>query len=225
MKKDITAVIQGGQTPKGTVKVSGAKNSATRLLAASLISDEKITLENFPTELVDANYKFDFIEKSGGQVIVDREKEVVQIESNNLNDKILDTYNYPIRTTYLLVAGLIKANGVARIPYPGGCKIGNRGYDLHIMTWEDVQAFFKGLSSVAMPKAYLCVYGPFKYNEQFTSDSNYEFDQSLRSRVVGSAIRDFEAVNECAMKSGFNFIVDNKMPANNQLIIWQNGEK
>lgn len=138
--KDLTGIITGGQIPKGKVKVSGAKNSATRLLAAALISNEKVILENFPTELVDANYKFDFIQKCGGKLDINREDEIVQIESNDLKDLILDNYNFPIRTTYLLVAGLIKRNGVAKIPYPGGCKIGNRGYELHIMVWEKLGA-------------------------------------------------------------------------------------
>src|SRR5690606_7821444 len=39
-------------------------------------------------------------------------------------------------TTYLLAAGQLVRNGEARIPYPGGCRIGNRGYDLHIMVWR-----------------------------------------------------------------------------------------
>lgn len=138
--KDLIGKISGGQVPNGSVKVSGAKNSATRLLAASLIADEKVVLENFPTELVDANYKFDFIEKCGGKVVVNRNEETVQIDSSNLKDIILEDYNYPIRTTYLLVPGLIKRNGVAKIPYPGGCKIGNRGYELHIMVWEKLGA-------------------------------------------------------------------------------------
>lgn len=138
--KDLTGIITGGQIPKGKVKVSGAKNSATRLLAAALISNEKVILENFPTELVDANYKFDFIQKCGGKLNINRETEIIQIESNDLKDIVLDDYNYPIRTTYLLVAGLIKRNGVAKIPYPGGCKIGNRGYELHIMVWEKLGA-------------------------------------------------------------------------------------
>lgn len=137
---DIKAIIQGGQVPKGKVKVSGAKNAATRLLAAALISDEKIVLENFPTELVDANYKMDFIRKSGGTVKVNNEEEFLEIDSTNLKDLELESYFFPIRTTYLLVPGLIKRSGRARIPYPGGCKIGNRGYDLHIMVWEALGA-------------------------------------------------------------------------------------
>lgn len=140
MRSNISAKIKGGQVPNGKVRVSGAKNAATRLLAASLISDDQVTLNNFPTELVDANYKFDFIKKSGGLVEVDSEKESVKIHSANLENRILENYNYPIRTTYLLVPGLIKKAGQARIPYPGGCKIGNRGYDLHVMVWEKMGA-------------------------------------------------------------------------------------
>lgn len=138
--KSLKAIIKGGQIPNGKVKISGAKNSATRLLAASLISDEKVTLENFPTELVDVYYKSKFIQESGGKIEVDRINEVIEIESKDMIDTNLSAYDYPIRTTYLLAAGLIKRNGIAKIPYPGGCKIGNRGYDIHIMIWEKLGA-------------------------------------------------------------------------------------
>lgn len=138
--KNLTAIINGGQIPQGTIKVSGAKNASTRLLAASLIADQPVVLNNFPTELVDAKHKINFINRSGGKVEVDTENEQVTIDSSRLGTLSLDDYDYPIRTTYLLVAGLIKKSGVAKIPYPGGCKIGDRGYDLHIMVWEKLGA-------------------------------------------------------------------------------------
>ncbi|MDG5766325.1 UDP-N-acetylglucosamine 1-carboxyvinyltransferase [Balneolales bacterium ANBcel1] len=122
------------------ISISGAKNSATRLMAASLICDEKTTLYNFPTSLVDAYYKKLFIENVGGNIRLDDEKEIAEIESKNLNNKVLDHYNYPIRTTYLLVPGLLKKTGEAKVPYPGGCKIGNRGFDLHLMVWKKMGA-------------------------------------------------------------------------------------
>ncbi|WP_211229707.1 UDP-N-acetylglucosamine 1-carboxyvinyltransferase [Olivibacter sitiensis] len=140
MKKNITAKIQGGQIPHGRVKVSGAKNASTRLLAAALIADETVVLTNFPTELVDAQYKIDFIRKNGGKVKVDVIAETVEIDAKDLDNKSLESYDFPIRTTYLLVPGLIKRSGIARIPYPGGCKIGDRGYDLHIMVWKALGA-------------------------------------------------------------------------------------
>lgn len=130
------ARVLGGQIPKGSVRVSGAKNAATKILAASLISDEEVLIENFPTEIVDANYKFNFIRDSGGDVVVSKPKSTVLVNANNYTDTTLDNYNYQFRTTYLLVPGLIKRSGRARIPYPGGCKIGNRGYDIHTMIWE-----------------------------------------------------------------------------------------
>ncbi|MFW5427152.1 MAG: DUF938 domain-containing protein [Methylophagaceae bacterium] len=91
----------------------------------------------------------------------------------------------------------------------------------HIMSWSDVCAFFSGLVNVVNENAVLIVYGPFKYNDEFTSASNQAFDQSLRSRECGSAIRDFEAVVELAKQQGFELIKDHSMPANNQCLIWQ----
>lgn len=133
---NLTALVQGGMKPNGKIKVSGAKNAATKLLAAALISDEKVTLQNFPASLVDAQYKIDFIRKNGGVISINKETESIEIESNKLFNKEVEDYNFPIRTTYLLTAGLLKKSGKAQIPYPGGCKIGSRGYDLHIMVWK-----------------------------------------------------------------------------------------
>lgn len=92
---------------------------------------------------------------------------------------------------------------------------------LHIMDEPSVQAFFKGLPSVMNEGAHLIVYGPFKYAGEFTSESNAGFDLSLRSRGVGSAIRDFEWINEMAQAQGLRLLVDQSMPANNQCLIWQ----
>lgn len=139
-RDSITARIIGGQIPNGRVRVSGAKNAATRLLAAALLCDGKVVLENFPTELVDANYKRDFIVNCGGHVSFDSERESASIEAHAYTDVTLSNYAYPIRTTYLLVPGLIKRGGRARVPYPGGCNIGQRGYDLHMMVWRAMGA-------------------------------------------------------------------------------------
>jgi len=91
----------------------------------------------------------------------------------------------------------------------------------HIMSHEDVEQFFAGLGAVTRVGAYLIVYGPFKYKAKFTSESNANFDASLRSRGVGSAIRDFEDVNKLAHAQGFDLLKDYSMPANNQCLVWQ----
>lgn len=134
MKADM--VIQGVQTPAGKVTVSGAKNSATRLLAAALTSAETVRIRNFPTHLVDAVAKIGFMRALGANIEVNHDTSSIEINTQDLKLHKDLNYNVPIRTTYLLAAGQLVRNGEARIPYPGGCKIGNRGYDLHIMVWE-----------------------------------------------------------------------------------------
>ena len=128
--------VIGEQIPNGIVKVSGAKNSATRLMAAALLTEERIHLDNFPTELVDAKVKATFLQDVGVSIAADSQKETIEIQATEIRKDKLSQYNYPIRTTYLLAAGQLLRNGMARIPYPGGCKIGNRKYDLHVMVWE-----------------------------------------------------------------------------------------
>jgi len=92
---------------------------------------------------------------------------------------------------------------------------------LHIMPFTAVMEFFRQTGQVLTSGGRLCVYGPFKYQGEFTSRSNAEFDLWLKSRNPLSGVRDFEALNELASASGLNFIEDNAMPANNQLLVWE----
>lgn len=131
--------ITGGPIPTGDVWLSGAKNSATRILAATLLSKTKSTLTNFPTRLVDVGHKIRFIEGLGTKVEVNHETNTLTVDPGVLDTSTFtEEDDFPIRTTYLLVAGQILRNGFARVPYPGGCKIGSRGYDLHVMVWRDL---------------------------------------------------------------------------------------
>lgn len=145
-RSNITLMIKGKQIPKGTVTVSGAKNAATRLMAAALLTDEKISLLNFPTNLIDVKYKVDLLKRIDVKVEINDAKQICVIEAANTSARILRSYDYPIRTTYLLAAGQLNRNGLARIPYPGGCKIGDRKYDLHVMIWEKMGCRVKEMS-------------------------------------------------------------------------------
>lgn len=139
------AVIEGGREPRGIVKVSGAKNSATRLLAAALLSDEQVELSSFPTSLVDVGHKVEFTRRLGGMVDFDMVSETIRVSGAEVTGTLLEpgSYDVPIRTTYLMAASQLMRSGLARVPYPGGCQIGRsstggRGYDLHIMVWEEL---------------------------------------------------------------------------------------
>ncbi|NND80951.1 MAG: DUF938 domain-containing protein [Gammaproteobacteria bacterium] len=92
---------------------------------------------------------------------------------------------------------------------------------LHIMDQQHVEAFFAGLPKVTAENGFLFVYGPFKYGGEFTTPSNAAFDQTLRARGVGSALRDFDWVDGLAREQGFALLADHAMPANNQCVIWQ----
>ena len=92
---------------------------------------------------------------------------------------------------------------------------------LHIMSWALVQALFAGLPAVMAQGALLCVYGPFNYGGEFTSDSNRTFDMWLKDRDPASGIRDVEAVDTLAAAQGLVLIDDVAMPANNRLRVWR----
>lgn len=113
-------------------------------------------------------------------------------------------------------------------PVPGFAPPPSRRYDavfsantLHIMGWPEVAALFAGLATVLADDAMLVVYGPFNRNGAFSSDSNREFDASLKARDRRSGIRDFEAVNVLAEAMGLLLFVDIAMPANNHMLIWR----
>ena len=91
---------------------------------------------------------------------------------------------------------------------------------LHIMSWSSVQSLFRGLGKALTAPGVLCIYGPFRYDGQYTSPSNAEFDRFLQARDPASGIRNFEDVNSLAMEQGLTLSIDHPMPANNQLLIF-----
>lgn len=92
---------------------------------------------------------------------------------------------------------------------------------LHIMGCGEVEALFAGVGRVLGPAGLLAVYGPFRYGGRYTSASNEGFDRGLRERDPASGIRDFEAVDALAAAQGLVLGLDQRMPANNQLLIWR----
>jgi cyclopropane fatty-acyl-phospholipid synthase-like methyltransferase len=92
---------------------------------------------------------------------------------------------------------------------------------LHIMSWESVGDFFRGVGAALTSGGVLCVYGPFRYRGQHTSASNVEFDAWLKARDPDSAVRDFEAVDSLARAQHLYLTADHAMPANNRTLVWQ----
>ncbi len=91
---------------------------------------------------------------------------------------------------------------------------------LHIMGWDAVEDFFRGVGSILSPPGVVCIYGPFRYRGAYTSDSNAQFDGYLKARDPDSGIREFEDVDRLARAQGLHLSADHAMPANNQLLVW-----
>ncbi|QYJ84673.1 DUF938 domain-containing protein [Shewanella mesophila] len=89
---------------------------------------------------------------------------------------------------------------------------------LHIMSEVMVEAFFQGIGKHLIPGGVCCIYGPFNYKNQYTSESNRQFDIWLKHRNVNSGIREFEWINQLAQLAGLTLLSDTEMPANNRLL-------
>ncbi len=91
----------------------------------------------------------------------------------------------------------------------------------HIMAWPTAIKMIQGVARHLPSGAYFCLYGPFNYHGQFTSDSNREFDLWLKRRNPQQGIRDFEEVNAIAEAGEIFLERDISMPANNRLLVWR----
>ena len=91
---------------------------------------------------------------------------------------------------------------------------------VHIMAWSEVECFFTGVGRVLEAGGVFCLYGPFNYKGEYTSESNARFDRWLKERDPQSGVRDFEALHELAGKAGLGLKEDYEMPANNRTLVW-----
>lgn len=125
----------------GDVTVSGAKNSVLRLMAASILTAERVELFNYPDTLLDVQIHQKMLEKLGKKCTV-TEKYLLIEEPSDLQSE-LKWEGRSIRNTLLILGALVARTGYGAVPLPGGCNIGatgDRGYDLHIMLLEKLGA-------------------------------------------------------------------------------------
>ena len=124
-------VIKGGNPLVGEVEIGGAKNAALGILAAAIMTDETVTLENLP-DVNDINVLLEAIECIGATVQrVDRH--TVKINGSTIGVVSVD-YDYikKIRASYYLLGALLGKYKQAEVPLPGGCNIGSCPIDQHL---------------------------------------------------------------------------------------------
>ena len=91
---------------------------------------------------------------------------------------------------------------------------------IHIIGWDPVKAMMAEAGRLLPDNGMLVLYGPFNYNNTYTSESNARFDIWLKQRDPDSGIRNFEDVDQLANEADLYLRDDYAMPANNRLICW-----
>lgn len=132
-------IIKGGNPLVGEVEIGGAKNAALGILAAAIMTDETVVLENLPN-VQDINVLLEAISGIGAKV--DRiDKNKVAINGSMIGDLSVD-YEYikKIRASYYLLGALLGKYKRAEVPLPGGCNIGSRPIDLHLKGFKALGA-------------------------------------------------------------------------------------
>jgi UDP-N-acetylglucosamine 1-carboxyvinyltransferase len=130
-RKSSLIEIEGPVSLRGEVRVRGAKNASLPILAAAALAGESVRLQNLPTELVDVGLMVDSLRHIGAEVTVEDGAATVacpSIRATSLPADLASSFRYSLLFLGLLVARA----GEAEIPLPGGCKLGDRKFDLHV---------------------------------------------------------------------------------------------
>ena len=135
-------IIKGGNPLVGEVEIGGAKNAALAIIAAAIMTDETVIIENLP-DVRDINVLLEAMQEIGASVMrVDRH--TARINGGKIGAHSVD-YEFikKIRASYYLLGALLGKYKEASVPLPGGCNIGSRPIDQHIKGFEALGAVVK----------------------------------------------------------------------------------
>ena len=124
-------IMRGGNPLAGDVTIGGAKNAALGILAASIMTDDDVRIDNLP-DVRDINVMLEAIREIGAKVEKQDDHSVI-INARTVHDVTVDDeYIRKIRASYYLIGALLGKYKSADVPLPGGCDIGSRPIDQHI---------------------------------------------------------------------------------------------
>lgn len=132
-------LIHGGNTLRGDIRISGSKNSALPILAATLLSEKPVTVRNLP-HLHDVTTMIALLRSMGVEVVID-EKLSAEVHADTIREftapyELVKT----MRASILVLGPMLARFGQARVSFPGGCAIGSRPVDLHLRGFEAMGA-------------------------------------------------------------------------------------
>jgi len=137
--------VRGGNRLKGEIQISGAKNSALKLMAAALLTDQPVTLRNVP-RLADVAGMGDLLMQFGVTMNIRRGVGFGQSDTMRLHAATIESALAPydmvrkMRASFQVLGPLLARHGEAKISLPGGCAIGARPVDFHIKGFEALGA-------------------------------------------------------------------------------------
>jgi len=137
--------VRGGNRLKGEIPISGAKNSALKLMAASILTSDPVTLTNMP-RLADIGAMADLLMQFGVTLNIRRGQALGQTDTMRLHAGNIDSALAPydlvrkMRASFQVLGPLLARHGGAKISLPGGCAIGARPVDFHIQGLEALGA-------------------------------------------------------------------------------------
>ena len=136
-------VIQGGHKLSGHIPISGAKNSALKLMVACLLTDQPITLTNMPS-LADTRFLAQLLETLGVEVYWPKGESTCHLNAAELKSTIAPYDQVrKMRASFNVLGPLIARSGHATVSLPGGCAIGARPVDLHLQALAAMGADLK----------------------------------------------------------------------------------
>ena len=132
--------IKGGNPLNGTIRISGAKNSALKLMAAALLTDEPVELRNMPN-LADSRFMARLLSTLGVDVYWPQNENVCRLSAAEITSSIAP-YDLvrKMRATFNVLGPLLARMGHATVSLPGGCAIGARPVNFHLEAFEAMGA-------------------------------------------------------------------------------------
>lgn len=131
-------LIEGGHVLEGTIRISGAKNSAVALIPASLLSDDIVRIDNVPN-ISDIDALNEILEYLGAKV--KRDGEIMEIDARNVENKeIPESISTKLRASYYFMSALLGKYKHVEMYFPGGCAIGARPIDQTLKGFKELGA-------------------------------------------------------------------------------------
>jgi UDP-N-acetylglucosamine 1-carboxyvinyltransferase len=131
--------IRGGKSLRGTIEISGAKNAALPILAAGLLTEEPVTIDNVPA-LADIAFMRSLLETLGTAIEQPGARRLQLTTRAIINTTAEYDLVRKMRASVLVLGPLLARTGEARVSLPGGCAIGTRPVDLHLKGLEELGA-------------------------------------------------------------------------------------